>query len=105
MDDVNFWDTHSILFVVAMFFFPRLTMLFATTYGGGLLYWLGWLFAPRFTVAVIATMFYGSSNTLLVVLTWLWALGGESTEKGYASRSRRSRGVYVETRSVSHNAL
>ena len=89
----SFWEHHSILFVIAMFFFPRLTMLLATTYGGGLLYWIGWLFAPRFTVAVIATMFFGSTNTFLVVLTWLWALGGETTEKGCAGRrsSRRPR--------------
>ncbi len=30
MNEVNFWNTHSIWFVIAMFFFPRLTMLFAT---------------------------------------------------------------------------
>lgn len=87
----SFWDNHSALFVVAMFFFPRLTMLFATSYGGGLLYWLGWLFVPRITVAVIATMLYGDTNTVLVVLAWLWALGGESAEKGGASRSRHFR--------------
>lgn len=77
----NFWDSHSVLFVIMMCFFPRLTMLFATTFGGGFLYWLGWLFAPRFTVAIIATMLYSQTNGFLVVLSWLWALGGEVTEK------------------------
>ena len=85
---MDFWDSHSILFVIAMFFFPRLTMLFFTSYGGGLLYWLGWLFAPRLTVAIIATMLYGDTNIVMVVLAWFWALGGESTEKVAAARSR-----------------
>ncbi len=80
----NFWDTHTILFVIAMFFFPRLTMLFATSFGSGFLYWLGWLFAPRLTVAIIATMLYSQTNIVLVVLTWFWALSGESCEKAGA---------------------
>jgi hypothetical protein len=88
MNEVNFWNTHSIWFVIAMFFFPRLTMLFATTFGGGFLYWIGWIFAPRLTVAIIATMLYGQSNTILVVLTWFWAFAGESTEKTVARRQR-----------------
>lgn len=78
---MDFWETHSIWFVIFMFFFPRLTMLFATSYGGGFLYWCGWLFAPRLTVAIIATMLYGDTNIVLVVLAWFWALGGETTEK------------------------
>ncbi|QDT04396.1 hypothetical protein K227x_27870 [Rubripirellula lacrimiformis] len=89
---MDFWDNHSIWFVLFMFMFPRLTMLFATTFGGGVLYWIGWLFAPRFTVAVIATMLYGDTNIVMVVLAWLWALGGETTEKTVVSRraSRQS---------------
>lgn len=56
-------------------------MLFCTTVGGGFLYWVGWLLAPRLTVAIIATYYFGHENIVLVVLTWLWALSGESTEK------------------------
>lgn len=87
----NFWENHSILFIVAMFFFPRLTMLFATTFGGGLLYWLGWLFAPRLTVAIIATMLYGDTNIVLVVMSWFWAFGGETTEKRVAHSCSKSK--------------
>ncbi len=87
--NVNFWDVHGILFVVAMFFFPRLTMLLATTTGGGLLYWIGWIFAPRLTVAIIATSCFWNTNPALVVLTWFWALGGESGEKVVVSKSSR----------------
>ena len=77
----NFWDYHTVWFIVAMFFFPRLTMLFGTTVGGGWLYWLGWLFAPRLTVAIYATMLHSQVNLVLVILTWIWALGGEHCEK------------------------
>ena len=42
---MDFWQHHGIWFIVFMFFFPRLTMLFATVWGGWL-WWLGWLLAP-----------------------------------------------------------
>lgn len=78
---MDFWETHSLVFVICLFFFPRITMLLATTYGGGFLYWFGWLVAPRLTVAVIATMLYWQTNIVTVVLTWIWAIGGEGSEK------------------------
>jgi len=84
---MDFWSNHSVWFVIAMMFFPRLTMLFATTFGGGFLYWLGWVFAPRLTVAIIATMLYSQTNIVMVVLAWIWALGGESCEKRVATGS------------------
>jgi len=97
-ESINFWDVHGLLFILCMFFFPRLTMLFATTVGGGFLYWLGWLLAPRLTVAIIATTCFWTTNPVLCVLTWIWALGGESCEKSVAvsstgSSSRRSIGA------------
>ena len=78
---MDVWSNHSVWFVIAMFLFPRLTMLFATTFGGGFLYWLGWFLAPRLTVAIIATMLYADTNIVMVVLAWFWALGSEYTEK------------------------
>jgi hypothetical protein len=84
---MNFWETHSVWFVIFMCMFPRLTMLFATTFGGGFWYWVGWLIAPRLTVAIIATMLYGNTNTALVCLTWVWALCGESAEKNAVGKS------------------
>jgi hypothetical protein len=86
---VNFWHEHGWLFVIAMFFFPRLTLLFSSVASGGLLWWLGWLFAPRLLVAILATTYYWETNTILVILTWVWALSGESIEKGGISRARR----------------
>lgn len=84
---VDFWANHTSWFVLAMMFFPRLTMLFATTFGGGFWYWVGWLLAPRLTVAIIATMLYSQTNTTMVVLAWLWALAGEGCEKSAAHKS------------------
>ncbi len=55
MQPTSFWEYHNLGFILAMCFFPRLTMLFATTVGGGCLYWIGWVVSPRLTVAVIAT--------------------------------------------------
>jgi hypothetical protein len=81
MDNVgSFWEYHGLWFIFFMAFFPRLTMLFATIWGG-FWWWLGLIFAPRLTVAILATMYFGGTNIVLVVFTWIWALSGEITEK------------------------
>lgn len=82
---MNFWDYHGWGFIFCMLFFPRLTMLFATVWGG-FWWWLGLIFAPRLTVAILATMYFGSTNTVLVVFTWFWALLGEGGEKSAVTR-------------------
>ena len=81
----NFWDVHGFLFIVAMFFFPRVTLIFSSVITGWFFWWLGWIFAPRLLVAILATSAYWDSNTILVILTWLWAMAGESTEKTVVS--------------------
>ena len=47
----------------------------------GPLFWLGWLIAPRITVAILASFFYFPSNPILCVFVWMWGLSGEATEK------------------------
>jgi len=89
MELLNFWDVHGFWFILFMFFFPRLTLLFSSVATGGILWWLGWIFAPRLIVAILATHSYGMTNTVLVVLTWLWALGGETVEKEGGRRAIR----------------
>ncbi|MCD6046406.1 MAG: hypothetical protein K0S08_53 [Gammaproteobacteria bacterium] len=79
---VSFWQVHGVFFILFMFFFPRLTLLFSSVPFGGLLWWLGWIFAPRLLVAILATFSYWQTNPILVVLSWCWALAGESVEKG-----------------------
>src|ERR1035437_9053 len=58
---VNFWDVHGLGFVICMFFFPRLTLFFATVWGG-FLWWLGLIFVPRLMVAILATLTYWTTN-------------------------------------------
>ena len=87
---MNFWDVHGILFIVFMFFFPRLTLLFSSVMFGGILWWLGWLFAPRLLVAILATTAYWHTNTVLVVFTWIWTVGLESGEKTVIHRTGRN---------------
>jgi len=81
---ISFWVIHSIWFALALAFFPRLTMLFAGICFApytGVLFWLGWVFTPRLTVAILATFFYFATNPVLCVLVWMWALCGEAGEK------------------------
>jgi uncharacterized membrane protein YGL010W len=80
-ENSNFWDHHGVLFLIAIAIFPRLTLLFSGVATGGLLWWLGWIFAPRILVAVLATVAYWYQNPILVVIAWLVAFSGESSEK------------------------
>lgn len=102
-EDGNFWRQHGLLFLVFVTFFPRLTLLFSGVAWGGLLWWVGLIFAPRLLVAVLATLAYWNQNPLLVVCAWLIAMGGESSEKymvvrrtggrrSGAKRKRKSKG-------------
>jgi hypothetical protein len=81
--DVDFWTVHGWGFILCMFFFPRITMLATGICSAfsGVLFWFGWLLAPRLTVAILATSVYWDTNAVLVVLAWMWAFSGESTEK------------------------
>lgn len=92
---MNFWDVHGVLFIVCLFFFPRLTLLVATLLSwilsGGILWWLGWLLTPRLLVAILATNAYWETNPVLVVLSWFWAFGLESTEKRVVVKRFRKR--------------
>lgn len=80
---MDFWDAHGVGFILLMFWFPRLTMLFGTAVIStfGLVGWVGWLFMPRLTVAIIATSIYWETNIVLVIITWMWAFAGEAKEK------------------------
>lgn len=81
--NTNFWDKHGIFFLIFITFFPRLTLLFSSVPFGGFFWWLGFIFAPRLLVAILATVTYWQHNPILVLISWLVALGGESGEKYY----------------------
>jgi len=78
---VNFWDRHNFFFLIFISIFPRLTLLFSSVATGGVLWWLGFIFCPRILVAALATVAYFHTNPLLVIISWLIAIGGEVFEK------------------------
>lgn len=85
--NVDFWQVHGWIFLIMITFFPRLTLFFSSVSSGGLLWWIGWLVAPRILVAILATFGYWNTNPFLVILSWLLAFGGESSEKHYVTKS------------------
>lgn len=84
---MNYWQVHGVLFLIAATFVPRLTMLFAVSVPFGWLAWLGWLFAPHLTVAILATTYYWNTNPVLCVCAWFIALGGTAGEGKAASKA------------------
>lgn len=81
LGETNYWDYRGIFFLFFITTFPRLTLLFSSVPFGGLFWWLGFFFAPRILVAVLATLAYWEQNPVLVTVSWLIALGGETSEK------------------------
>lgn len=79
--NVDFFQKHGYFFLLFITFFPRLTLLFSSVASGGLFWWLGFIFCPRVLVASLATVSYFHTNPVLVVISWLIALGGETVEK------------------------
>ena len=90
-ENAQFWEQHGFLFLLFITIFPRLTLLLSNVVTGGLIWWLAWLFAPRILIATLATLVYWNQNPILVVLSWLVAFGGESSEKYVMVR--RGRGM------------
>lgn len=77
----NYWDYRGPFFLFFVTLFPRLTLLFSSVAFGGILWWLGFIFTPRILVACLATLSYWHQNPVLVIISWLIAIGGESSEK------------------------
>lgn len=88
---VNYWDIHGVFFLVFITIFPRLTLLFSSVPFGGLFWWVGFFFAPRLLVAILATVAYWNTNKFLVIVSWLLAIGGESSEKYFIIKKRASK--------------
>ena len=87
---VDFFVKHGWIFLISIALFPRLTLLvsgalFHTIEFGGIIWWLSFFFAPRVLVASLATVAYWNTNQVLVLISWLIALGGESSEKIFIS--------------------
>lgn len=90
LKNIDYFDKHGWFFLICLAFFPRLSLFVAGVFNniafGGIFWWLGFFFAPRFLVATLATVSYWNTNKILVILSWLVALGGESSEKVMISR-------------------
>lgn len=83
---VDYFIKHGWFFLFSIALFPRLTLfisglLVGSIAFGGVIWWLGFFFAPRILVASLATVSYWNTNPILVIISWLIALGGESSEK------------------------
>lgn len=85
----DFFDNHGIWCLIFLAIFPRLTLLFGSFISGGLLWWLGWIFAPHLLVAFLAIPFF-DTNPVLTVIAWVIALGGTGIE-ARASTSRSTK--------------
>ena len=70
---MDFFNDHGVITLVCLAVFPRLTLLIASFASGGLLWWLGWIFAPHILVAVLSLP-YCDSNPELVIVAWVMAL-------------------------------
>ena len=81
-----YWERHGVLFLLFIMLFPRLTLLLSSVATGGWLWWLAWFLAPRLLVAVLATLAYWHQHPFLVVVAWLIAFSGESSEKYVVTR-------------------
>ena len=91
----DYFDHHGWIFLFSIALFPRLTllvssMLVGTIEAGGLIWWLAFFIAPRILVASLATVSYWNTNQILVIISWLIAFGGESSEKFMITRRMRS---------------
>lgn len=55
-------------------------MLFATRAPFGVLGWLGWIFFPHLTAAILATKYYWQTNPILCTMAWFIAFVGTTGE-------------------------
>lgn len=86
---INYWQTRGVFFLIFVTLFPRLTLLFSSVVSGGVLWWIAWLFAPRFLVAFLATLAYWQTNPILVMIAWFVAFSGETSEKTFVINKGR----------------
>jgi len=82
---MNFFEQHGILTLICLALFPRITLLVASFATGGFLWWIGWVIAPHFLVAILSLP-YWDTNPVLVIVAWMLAFGGTGVEAKTMSR-------------------
>ena len=95
LGNIDYFTKHGWFFLFSIALFPRLTLLVSgllvgSIEFGGLIWWLGFFIAPRILVATLATAAYWHTNPVLVILSWLIAFGGESSEKFVITKRMRN---------------
>jgi hypothetical protein len=86
---IDFFQKHSVFFLFFISLLPRVTLILSSVATGGILWWLGFFFCPRILVASLATVSYFHTNPVLVTLSWIIALGGETMEKVGLGKGKR----------------
>lgn len=73
---MDYWDVHGVWFLIFILLLPRLTMLFRGicfyNFAHPILFWFGWVFTPRFVVAILATSVYWETNPILCIIAWFF---------------------------------
>jgi hypothetical protein len=82
---MDFFTNHSWIILICLAFFPRLTLILASFATGGVLWWLGWILAPHFLVAILSLP-YWDTNPVLVVMAWIIAFSGTNREAALIRR-------------------
>ena len=85
---MDFFATHSWIFLIGITFFPRITLLFSSVVSGGFMWWLGWFFTPHILVAILA-MPYWDTNPFMVAIAWVIAMGGTRSEVSIVGRKKK----------------
>ena len=88
---MNYWQEHGVLFLIGCAFFPRITTLFFSGVTFGFWHIVGWIFAPHFLVAILATTYYWETNPVLVIIAWGFAFGGTGGEAKVARKGVKAR--------------
>ena len=99
----NYWTYNSLILLIGLTIFPRFSLLFCIV-PGTILFWIGWIVLPRLTIAILATFYYASTNPILVILSWIIAMGGESLEKSYGYKVRKNKS-FTKTRNVEYEII
>lgn len=94
----NFWQVHGVLFLLGLVVFPRITVFLFSNVIAGPLFWIFFLLFPRLVIPILAAYHYWDTNPVLVVLSFLICLGGETGEKTVVKRKvvRRRRTEFVD---------
>jgi len=85
----DFFSTYGVWTLIFLACFPRLTLLFGSFMFGGVWWWLGWIFAPHWLIAILSLPFY-ESNPVLVIIAWTIAFF-LSIETGKSAHKRNKK--------------